>query len=200
MDNAWHTTHLCRETVIEMLQDRGYISNRTTKSLSLQEFMHEYSNALQDRSTIKMLVLHSKTNEQLVCHFFDEAKVGLKALKLTIEGILSQKIENVVLVCKEGLSPAGAKFVAEFKNVEVFKEKELLFNVTKHMLVPKHRILEYEEKCKLLECRRIKESQLPRMLITDRIARHFGAKRGDVFEIVRSSETAGESLYYRIVV
>lgn len=43
-------------------------------------------------------------------------------------------------------------------------------------------------------------SQFPYIQSTDSIAKEIGAKPGDLVRIVRSSETAGSSTYYRYVV
>jgi DNA-directed RNA polymerase subunit H len=41
---------------------------------------------------------------------------------------------------------------------------------------------------------------LPRILETDPAIKEMSPKPGDVVKIVRKSETAGESVYYRVVI
>jgi DNA-directed RNA polymerase subunit H len=76
----------------------------------------------------------------------------------------------------------------------------LKFDVLKHELVPKHEILSEEEKKELLKKYGISLKQLPRILLSDPVIKSLGAKVGDVIRITRKSETAGESIYYRVVV
>merc|ERR1711879_520334 len=81
---------------------------------------------------------------------------------------------------------------------ETFLESELVVNVTEHILVPKHYLLSADEKAELLEHYKAKEFQLPRILTKDPVAKYLGLCRGDVVKIVRSSETAGHYVTYRI--
>lgn len=72
--------------------------------------------------------------------------------------------------------------------------------ILQHELVPKHRILSLEEAAEVLRRLGVRPEQLPQMSINDPIARLLGAKPGDIVEIRRKSPTAGEAIYYRIVV
>ena len=76
--------------------------------------------------------------------------------------------------------------------------KEL--DITKHELVPKHILLTDKEKEELLKRYGITLRQLPRMSTSDPIAKLLNCKIGDVVKIIRKSETAGETDYYRVVV
>lgn len=61
-------------------------------------------------------------------------------------------------------------------------------------------ILNEKEKEELLKNYGITFRQLPRILLSDPVIKILNAKIGDVVKIIRKSETAGESEYYRIVV
>jgi len=75
----------------------------------------------------------------------------------------------------------------------------ILINVTEHELVPKHVLLTAAEKQQLLQRYKINENNLMRILVSDPVARYYGLKRGQVVKIIRSSETAGRALTYRLV-
>lgn len=69
-----------------------------------------------------------------------------------------------------------------------------------HVLVPKHEILSKEEAEELLKLLGINKEQLPKIKASDPIVKEIGAKPGDIIKITRKSLTAGESVYYRLVV
>lgn len=48
----------------------------------------------------------------------------------------------------------------------MFNEAELLVNITKHVLVPKHRILSDAEKATLLARYKVQANQLPRIQVS----------------------------------
>ena len=83
--------------------------------------------------------------------------------------------------------------------VESFQEDELVVDITEHELVPEHQLLKPSEKAYLLQRYGLEERQLPRIQKHDPVARYFGAQKGEVFRIVRNSETAGKYVTYRIV-
>lgn len=127
--------------------------------------------------------------------------MSLKSVKILTENIEKQNIKSLIVVLREGISPAANRFAQDYPlNITIFKEKELLFNIMKHGLVFKHRIVSLEEKTVLLKEKKVKEEHMPRILITDPVAKYLGARKGDVLEIERESETAGMALYWRFAV
>lgn len=81
--------------------------------------------------------------------------------------------------------------------IEVFREDDLLVNITRHELVPKHILLSPREKYALLTRYRLKETQLPRITYDDPMAMYLRLRRGQVVKIIRKSETAGRYASYR---
>ncbi len=78
------------------------------------------------------------------------------------------------------------------------KEEEI--DIFQSNLVPKHEILSGEDKAELLKNLNVAPKQLPRISQEDPVVKILQAKRGDVIKISRSSYSAGEYLYYRIVI
>ncbi len=74
------------------------------------------------------------------------------------------------------------------------------FEVTKHVLVPKHIKLSEEEAKKVLEKFNVKKKQLPRIKSTDAAIKHLDAKHGDLIRIERMSVTSGKTDFFRVVV
>lgn len=69
-----------------------------------------------------------------------------------------------------------------------------------HNSVPLHEIMNEEEINTLLQKYSINKEQLPKILINDPIIIEIGAKIGDIIKITRKSQTAEESIYYRLVI
>ncbi len=89
---------------------------------------------------------------------------------------------------------------AKAKTTRAKKEEELPFKITDHMLVPKHELVTPDESAAILKRFNAAPHEFPFVLSTDPAAKSIGAKPGDFVKVTRSSETAGETTYYRYVV
>jgi DNA-directed RNA polymerase subunit H (RpoH/RPB5) len=85
--------------------------------------------------------------------------------------------------------------------LQYFHIKNLLFNPTKHVLVPKHTKISGDDVTEMMEKYMIKSKiQIPYILHNDPIAKWLGLKQGDVIKIDRMNENSGLSYYYRVCV
>ena len=75
-----------------------------------------------------------------------------------------------------------------------------IVDIIEHESVPKHEILSDKEKKDVLEKFEVNENQLPKISVSDPVIELIGASPGDAIKITRKSKTAGEAVYYRLVV
>merc|ERR1712087_487139 len=134
-----------------------------------------------------------------------DENLSVKVAQAVCKTMQESGVEKGIIVVKSDVISAVAKWalqqVRDKCHVECFKQSELMINITKHKLVPKHEILSEQDKRKLLEKYKLNSpAQLPRIQKDDPISRYFGAHKGQVFKITRKSETAGRYVTYRIVV
>jgi DNA-directed RNA polymerase subunit H (RpoH/RPB5) len=79
--------------------------------------------------------------------------------------------------------------------------KRLQFNILKHSMVPKHRILSNVETDVVMKRYNITQKMnFPDISRFDAVARAIGIRPGDVCQITRPSKTAIEADYYRICI
>ncbi|CAG8575936.1 7231_t:CDS:2 [Paraglomus occultum] len=129
--------------------------------------------------------------EQLLVTFPNEKTVGVKYLKQICTKMVDQRVSRGIIVYQGTLTSAANKAIQSLNQgisdrgpdtftyeLDTFSESELLVNITEHQLVPHHTLLTDEEKKALLKRYRLKETQLPRIQITDPVARYYGLKRG----------------------
>lgn len=187
---------LSRNTVIEIAILRGYTTSQ--QPLAYPEFTARYPGAANNPSLLNFVA--AKGDQSLAVHFTTEDKLPKATLEKIIGDYISQNVQALILITPGKLNPACKAFLKTVKLcVEHFLVEELMFNVTKHQLVPAHRILGEEETAAVLKNLKIDRSNMPAILTTDIVCRYIGGKAGDILEITRDSLTAGKSIYYRAV-
>ena len=73
-------------------------------------------------------------------------------------------------------------------------------DITKHVLIPKHTKLSDKEKAEVLKRYNIGLANLPKISKDDSGISRLASKVDDVIKITRTSPTAGEAIFYRVVV
>jgi len=80
------------------------------------------------------------------------------------------------------------------------KKKPVSADISKHLLVPKQKVLNEKEVKALLDHYKISPYQLPSMSIKDPMVHILKAEVGNIIEIDRQSLVTGKYKYYRRVV
>ncbi|KAF7190635.1 DNA-directed RNA polymerases I, II, and III subunit RPABC1 [Pseudocercospora fuligena] len=221
-ENSRELSRLWRvlRTTKQMCFDRGYELTEEECNISLEEFRQQYADDSGAPSRVKMAFTarpsdamikkytpiprpgqEDKPPEIGTIHveFSNDASIGIKQLKAFAQSLQEKNYYTGIYVSQVQPTSAALKIIPSVQPLvmEIFKEEDLLVNISKHELVPKHILLSQEEKRGLLERYRLKETQLPRIRIDDPMARYLGLRRAQVVKIIRKSETAGRYASYR---
>lgn len=87
-----------------------------------------------------------------------------------------------------------------YPNTEIFLERELLINIIDHVSQPKFILLSEDETKEVLEAYHAKRRDIPKILLADPIVCYYNAKPGQLFRIIRPSDTTGDAVTYRLVI
>lgn len=214
---AWRTVH-------EMVADREYELGEEEVKISLDHFREQFADD-GSKSIRSKMKFSARPSESMLrkstppatesnpdpapdcgpihVEFLDADSFGVSQIRNFAKYMMDNNFKSGIMVTHVPLSPAARKSLASLESlakIECFLEDDLLVNITHHELVPKHVVLSRDEKTALLKRYRLKETQLPRILQKDPVARYLGLKRGQVVKIIRSSETAGRYASYRLCV
>jgi len=170
-----------------MLHNRNYFLNGNLeelikdgiKNLANYETFVKYNNKLFFLKIISYKLNTIKKSEDI--EKFLNNHIDDKKIFTIIQG--SNKIEKQLL---------------EYNNTEVFNDVDLLVNIIDNNLVPKHILLSDKQSEEILTEYKIKKENLPRILSSDRIAKYYNVKPGQIVKIIRPSITAGEEIAYRV--
>ncbi|RDW79417.1 DNA-directed RNA polymerase I [Coleophoma cylindrospora] len=215
---VWRTAH-------EMVQDRGYQLSEEEVGIPLDGFRNMFSDG-EGNIIRHKLGFSAKPSDEMMSRyatpatpenpnpaspdvgsiwvdFLPDPSVGIKQMRAFAQHLAQNNFHTGILITAVNITPAALKIipaVASETRIETFVEQDLLVNITHHELVPKHVLLSKEERTKLLQRYRLKDTQLPRIQVGDPVARYLGLRRGQVVKIIRKSETAGRYASYRLCV
>jgi len=190
-----------RKTAIEMLYDRGFTLSQDEVDLTFSEFV-----ARLNETKINIEGKKIDSDKLAYVYFFLDNKTfgkkDLVQLKEFIEEKYAKKDISVIIILEEKPTSQLNKEILldDYHNFETFLVKNLMINITKHYLVPKHILLhDQKEINQILEDYQCTAPQLPKLSTTDPVAKYYGYKSGAICKILRSNPMTGEENYYRIV-
>lgn len=110
-----------------------------------------------------------------------------------------------IVIANERPSPATTNFVRVYNSdktnplMQVFEIRKLQFDISTHRKVPRHRIITDSEVTIIMKKMNVTKpkDELPWIDSQDPMAKWIGARDGDIIEIMRQSESAGLTPYYR---
>ena len=207
--------YLARKTVIEMLDDRGYDVSQIVKNYPYSQFKNmlnyfdNYSGILDINIKDKNKSIYVKFVNQVNDNNDKYAGITQKNIR-SVNKELSELKEFIDI----NFSPDEIMFVIcygneyhekhkieeeKYNNVQIFHINNLVFNISKHKLVPKH-IKMSQTELDILLSKLMLESiyQLPFINPRDPMARYLNLKEGDVCKIIRNSTDAFIHICYRV--
>ncbi|GKV40786.1 hypothetical protein SLEP1_g48389 [Rubroshorea leprosula] len=193
--------YLARRTLLEMLRDRGYAVPASEINRSLQEFRATHGQD-PDVERLRISVVHkSDLSKRIQVVFAGSRIVKVSGIRLIAASLANREsLTGLILVLENHITNQALNALDLFQfKVEMFQITDLLVNITKHVLKPKHHVLTEEEKQSLLKKYSIEEKQLPRLLKKDAIARYYGLERGQVVKVSYSGDITGSYVTYRCV-
>jgi len=196
-----HRYYLSRRTTLEMLKDRGYSIPSPEIQLSLEEFRQVHGQS-PDVDRLRFTANHSTDPSKRILVIFSGPGIVKVNVIRNIAGQIVNRdtLTGLILIVQNQITSQALKAVdlLSFK-VEIFQITDLLVNITKHVLKPKHQILTAKQKRNLLKKYDIQEKQLPRMLKTDAIAQYYGLQKGQVVKVIYTGEITQMHVTYRCV-
>ena len=201
-----------RKVILEMLQMRGFdtsqYDSQTKEELNILYQQH----GSKGNSEIDTLDIIVEGDNKIFVKYLTTSKIRNQIIVNTIDEIYESDIlENndvLVIITKDKATYQGTLeehinriFYKDAIFAQVLWLNSLLFNITEHDLVPKYRIMTQEEKKALMDKFYLDdEKNLPKILVTDPVAKFYGVRIGDLCEIEYNNETNGRNKFYRLCI
>jgi DNA-directed RNA polymerase subunit H (RpoH/RPB5) len=201
------------------------LDNSNLDTLSYDYFSKSLKN---DGFTIQLVMLNDNVNKLdnvisiiIICEYDYTTKISdfkkllsLLSKKVKKDTLLTYK--SIIFISENGFSNAVTKGLNNILT-DIYNDVNVNSNFLKNdkienlkfdnfkAIIPlgqycsKHRILDKKEVDELLSTTHVNKNNLPTILFSDPQIIWIGAKRGDIIEIDRVSESTGSSIYYRCV-
>ena len=182
----------CLKTIINMLIARNWLDNNFDK----------YYNLLLSTNTKDFIdVVHIKCIvEKKVAIKFYNYKLNTFKNDKEIDTFISAYPDYHKILIVTDISTKAEKQLIGSSDFEVFRQMEIIKDISKHHLVPRHVLLSKEDSEKVMSEYKIKKKDMARIYIDDPMARYLYAQKDDIIQIIRESVNCGYSTFYRLVV
>lgn len=190
--------------MLKVVEYRGFtVPSHLNKTQS--EFYEKYE-SYDKIENIKEDIGDLVFDNKILLKWFKEKKLGA-SIRDTINLMKEKGVKDALIVADEGMTPNCKEIIKNLKScdnivVHVWTLIESMIFVPSHEFVPEHRICTLREKKNICKTYSVKKTQLPYIKSEDVMVKYLGAKKNQLIEIKRMSDTDPNNfiLYYRIVV
>ena len=193
--------HAAVRVLLEMFFDRGHptdpelYKDTVTVDVFLGAVMHVWNPAT---GFVFEIPPSQRVPEPTTVCFCRLESLGVKDLRELLKVLEPCKSKKLVLVLTH--LPKPSVVTQTPPDTEIFTLDQLSCNITKHFLVPQHRLMTKSNVRKVLKRLRVDSASVfNKILVTDPICRYYGAKVGQVFEIRRSTPEGHSFRTWRVV-
>tara|TARA_Y100000389_G_C17331662_1_gene448425 strand:- start:172 stop:828 length:657 start_codon:yes stop_codon:yes gene_type:complete len=197
-----------RSIILEMLEQRGFEISKYKNFTSAE--MNLLANEIKTHTPEPILSTNDK--EHIEVHYLlDKNSPTIKTIDTLVNSIISKrdkkfdKLNNTIIIitkskCSQSVYEGLCTLYKETGSyIQIFPIRTLMFNITKHQLVPLHvkkDISIFDMKIKDVYHLN-KPEQLPHIMDHDPVAKFIGLRPGDICEIERPSLSSGKHIVYR---
>ena len=199
----------------EMLNSRGYNDDDELTSyaqMSTLEFSSIYDQSIQNGLSFGPISHEVLDDNKIILKiiFNTTRKSNIKDI---CESFFTEHGENIkiLIVMKDRITPNITKEITQntqYRNVEIFQMKNLMINITKHVLQPKFEIIYPKDELNIVKQyissttitpQQINQfkSKLPKIPKDDPISKFYGLKSGNILKITRMNEQSGRYITFR---
>jgi len=169
------------------------------KRRKLIDNYNELYNTLKQEILTKTIINIPIKNNQKISVYILNSKLNSIVQNSPIDDYLSNNTNiHKFVIIKTASKKVVKQIINKYINCEFFHEHEFLEDIPDKNFIPKHEILNDEDKQYLLE--KINFKDLSHIYKTDMMARYYNAQIDDIIKITRANITCGKSVFYRRVI
>jgi len=192
-----------RKNLLEILEERGFaVANYSNFSIT-------DVGILTENNQLDMLLENAATNKKIYVKYYVTKLIKPQNIYDIVEDLfhlesILEKKDDLMIVIKDEpndtlLENIKDIWVTEKIYISLVNIKRLQFNILKHSMVPKHTILnENEKEIFMKKYNILNNSQIPDISYFSPVAIVIGLRPNDIVKIERNSRTAIKSDFYRI--
>jgi DNA-directed RNA polymerase subunit H (RpoH/RPB5) len=192
-----------RKNLLEILEERGFsVANYSNFSIT-------DVGILTENNQLDMLLENTTTNKKIYVKYYVTKLIKPQNIYDIVEDLfhlesILEKKDDLMIVIKDEpndtlLENIKDIWVSDNIYISLVNIKRLQFNILKHTLVPKHTILNPDEKELFMKKYNILDnSQIPDISYFSPVSIVIGLRPNDIVKIERNSRTSIKSDFYRI--